>query len=79
MHWTAENTLFDYSVFVVWKMMYINLEKTSLWKECVVMNIRALNKIMKLNMYSLLLQSDIILAVWDALYILTVNCTDFFY
>ena len=43
------------------------------------MNIRELNKITKLNSYSLLLQSDIIFVVARFLFIFTINGNNYFY
>ena len=46
------------------------------YKGCVIVNIQGLNKITKLNSYSLSLQSEIIAVVAGFLYISTVNVID---
>ena len=71
--WTKMTTLFTYSCFIIWK----TIKDTQ--KECVVMNIRALNKIMMSDTYSVSSQINILAAVQEAKYILTVDCASFFY
>jgi len=79
MHWTKENTPFDYPVFVVWKTGYKGPKKNPIRKGCVVVNIHGLNKITEVNSYPIPLQGNIISAVQGAQYISTVDCTGFFH
>ena len=48
-------------------------------KECVMVNIRALNKIMMSDTYSVSLQTDIFVAIQETKYILIIDCVSFFY
>lgn len=56
--WISQLTLFEHSVFVIWKADLIEKRKRK-----VVINIRDLNKIIVLNSYSMLLQIDITVVV----------------
>ena len=75
LEWTKMTTSFTYPCFVVWKIM----KESDIRKECVVMNIRALNKIIMSDVYSVSLQTDILAAVQGTKYISTVDCASFFY
>ena len=66
-------TSFTYSCFIIWKTM------KDTWKECVVVDIRALNKIMMSDTYSVSLQTDILVTIQEAKYISTVDYISFFY
>ncbi len=79
MHWMKKNTLFGYSVFVVWKTVYKEPKKNPIWKGCVVVDIHDLNKITEVNSYLISLQGNIISAVQRAQYISTGDCTGFFH
>ena len=74
MCWTNESTLFSYSVFCVWK-----LDVESQRKDRIVIDIRNLNVITQSNVYSLSLQSEIIMIVRDCDYIFVIDCFAFFY
>ena len=45
----------------------------------IVINIRKLNKIFEFNVYSIFFQSNIIIAVINALYIFVINCARYLY
>ena len=74
MEWTTEATPFTYPCFVVWKNFPDGRKKG-----CVVVDIRALNKITLPDAYPVPSQSDILSAVSGASYITTVDCCSFFY
>ncbi len=67
------STLFNYSVFVVWKL--INDKK----KERIIINIRDLNVITLLDAYFLSLQSDIISTIKKCNYLFVIDCASFFH
>ena len=77
MHWSTDLS-FTFSVFIVWKTIMF-VQDIATWKNCVVVNIWNLNKISISDNYLLSLQSDVTAAVWEVSYIITVNCTEFFY
>ena len=79
MFWSEQLTSFSSSVFIIWKTVYIDQDKTSTQKRRVVVNIQRLNKISVTDIYLLSLQSDITAAVLRCSYILTVDVTDFFH
>ena len=63
MTWTNASMSFEFSVFIVWKTVFMSSEKVSTRKGWVMMNIQGLNKITINDTYLLPLQSDIIAAV----------------
>ena len=65
-------------MFVVWKTVYERLKKISVCKEWVVVDIQGLNKILLEDLYSLLLQDNIVAALQEYLYISTINRLYFF-
>ncbi len=67
------STFFNYSVFVVWKL--INDKK----KKRVVINIRNLNVITLFDVYFLSLQSNIISTIKRCNYLFVIDCASFFY
>lgn len=72
--WTKTLTLFIFSCFVVWWTM-----SDDFCKERVVVNIRALNKIIMSDAYFVSFQADILVTIYRVKFIITVNCTSFFY
>ena len=66
-------TSFFYSVFVIWKIV------NKIRKNQVVVEIRDLNKLFKLNVYSLSLQNDIISKLRKCSHIFVLNVISFFY
>ena len=77
MTWAENHILSDYSVFIVWWDALINDKITK--KEWVVVNLRDFNKIMKSDIYSILLQTNIIQAIAECSYIFILNAVSFFY
>ena len=73
MSWTEKFTIYDYSIFVVWRI--VNDER----KERIMINIRKLNKIFKFNAYLMFFQSNVIAAIMSASYIFIINCAKFFH
>ena len=71
--WITQSTSFNYFLFCVWKN--INDER----KSRVVVDVRDLNVIIELDVYSLSLQSNIIQLVANCIYITMMNCAFFFY
>lgn len=78
MNWTIETTSYVFSVFVIWTTVHY-LDKSSMRKERVVVNIRKLNKIIELDSYSMFLQFDIISNASECLYIEIMNELIFFH
>ena len=70
---------FKFFIFVVWKIVYINLNKKLIWKSKTIIDIRDLNAISITNLYSLLLQEDIIIKLQDCFYIIVVDSSNQFY
>ena len=79
MEWTKSLTPFRALVFVVWKTVFLGLDKIAQKKARVVVDIQALNKVSGTDAYPLLLQSDIISVVQGCGYISTVDVTGFFH
>ena len=79
MTWINASTQFGFSVFIVWKTVFMNLKKVSTKKRWVMMNIWGLNKIAINDAYPLPLQSDIIAAVQGSSHISTVDRMNFFH
>ena len=71
-------TSYDYSIFVIWRIIQL-FDKKSKRKKQAIIDIRDLNKIIKSNNYSMQLQFDIISIVQNCLYIIIVNYNEFFY
>ena len=76
MSWTTESTFFFYSIFCVWKS---DVDDDDLQKSRSIINIKSLNVITQSNAYSLPLQSEIIVAVRNCLYISVIDYFVFFY
>ncbi len=72
--WTTSFISFIYFCFMIWKNL---LNETQ--KDRVVVDIWALNKIIMLNIYLVLSQTNILIAVQEIKYIFTVDCSFFFY
>ena len=77
MTWAENYISSDYSIFVVWQDVLINDKITK--KEWVVINLRDFNKIMKSDIYSIFLQTDIIQAIAECSYISVLDAVSFFY
>ena len=78
MNWIIEITSHEYSIFVIWRIIQL-FDKKSKRKNRAIINIRNLNKITKSNNYSMQLQFDITSIVQNCLYIIIVNCNEFFH
>ena len=76
--WIIKITSHEYSIFVMWRTIQL-FDKKSKRKNRAIIDIRDLNKITKSNNYSMQLQFDIISIVQDCLYIIIVNCNEFFH
>ena len=74
MSYTTDSTPFSYPCFVVWRPMPDGTKGAR-----AVMDIRGLNAITIPDAYPLPLQSEIIIAVRDCMYISVVDCTSFFH
>ena len=53
MFWSISLILFNFSIFIIWKIVLKRVKKVLVRKEQVVINIRNLNKIKIDNLYSL--------------------------
>ena len=78
MKFSFQSTLFDWSIFVIWRIIE-KFDKQSERKNRVVIDIRDLNKIIVIDFYSLLLQSDITFLMSRCYYIIVIDVADFFY
>ena len=73
MSWTKRFTIYNYSIFVVWRI--VNDER----KEKIMIDIRKLNKIFEFDAYSMFFQLNVTAAVMSASYISVMNCASFFH
>ena len=69
----TEFTFFNFSCFVVWK------KSSDKKKSRVIVDIRELNVISRLDVYSISLQVDVLQAMQNCIHISIVDCFDFFY
>ena len=76
-YWTQSSALYACSVFVTWQIMYKN-EKL-IQKKWAVIDLQELNHATVSDVYSLLLQLNIIMSILSCKYISVMNRTDFFY
>lgn len=74
--WFTDLTSFAFSVFVVWRTVYVDSERKFERKRRVVIDIRDLNRIIVTNLYSISLQSDIVFFVRDCTQISVIDCSD---
>ena len=68
--------LFEFFIFVMWKIVYVNLNKKFIRKDKAIIDIRNLNVISVTNLYSLSLQEDIIIKLQNCSHIIVVNDND---
>ena len=73
LHYTTQFIAYNYLMFIIWR------DTSNDWKRHVVINIRDLNEIMKNDIYSLLLQFDIIVNVADFSFISIFNAVNYFH
>ena len=77
MKWFSRFTFFEYSVFVIWKIV---IKKTNLRKKKrVIINICDLNQIIQTNAYFMSFQFDIITVVTECSHISIVDVQKYFY
>ena len=77
-NWIRDATSYDFFVFVVWKIVHA-LNKNSIKKNKVVIDIRDFNKMSKSNDYFMSLQSNIINFVNERSYVNVMNAIEFFH
>ena len=77
MKWAENHTLSDYSIFVVWQDALIDSKITK--KKQIIIDFKNLNKITKSDIYSILLQTNIIQAIAEYSYISVLDAVSFFY
>ena len=73
MTWIIQSTLFNFSIFVIWRKIVIDV------KSKIMMNIWELNKMIKIDSYSLSLQSNFINFIIDYDYINIVDVIEWFH
>ena len=76
-YWIQDSALYACSVFVTWWIVYKN--RKLIWKKQAVINLQELNQVTISDVYSLSLQSNIIMLILSCKYISMINKTDFFY
>ena len=76
-YWTQSSAFYTCSVFVTWWTVYKN--KKLIQKEWAVIDLQELNQVTVSDVYSLSLQSDIIMSILSCKYISMMNEIDFFY
>ena len=77
MNWSTNHSSSKYSVFMTWKNVEHN-EKI-IKKAKIVVNIHNLNKLIISDIYSMSLQSEIIIIIINKNYISVIDVTTFFY
>ena len=78
MQYFSKSTIHDYFVFVISRIIFkSNQELVN--KEWIMINIWNLNKITKIDTYSMFLQFEIIVSITKCEYIFIVNATTFFH
>ena len=63
MNWFIKFISFIFSVFMIYKIVYVNSKKIAKRKKKVIINIRELNKIIISNNYSIPFQKDIVIVI----------------
>ena len=76
-YWIQSSAFYAYLIFMTWQTVYKN-EKL-IQKEWAIINLWKLNHVTVSDVYSLLLQSNIITLILSCKYISMMNRTDFFY
>ena len=77
MQWSKNFTSFEYSVFVMWKIVFKN--GTSIRKNRVVIDIREFNDIIQIDAYPMPTQTKIIISVIECSHIFIMNAQKYFY
>ena len=78
MQWFFKFTSFEFSIFVIWRIVSNDLDEESKKKHRIVTNIRELNKLIITNEQSILMQIDIIALMRDCEHISLMNDFVFF-
>ena len=73
MNWTTKFTSFFFSCFIIWHTLLNNMQK-----DCVIIDIKALNKINISDVYSMSLQTNILVTVQRVKFIFIVDCSAYF-
>ena len=73
MIWSTQSTIFNFSIFVVWRDIFND------FKNKVIVNIKNLNKVTKIDTYFMSLQTNIINVVVDFNYIFIVDVINWFH
>ena len=77
MNWLINHLLSEYSVFMTWKNVEHN--EKMIRKIRIIVNVCNLNKLIIFDIYSMLLQSEIIAMITDKNYISIIDVITFFY
>ena len=77
MRWSKQSIFFEYPVFVIWKIVIKN--EKSIRKNRIVIDIRELNEIIQIDVYSMSIQANIITTVIDCTHIFIVDAQGYFY
>ena len=77
MFWSNNHISSEYSVFVVWRNQLV--DEKIIKKNRIIVDFQELNKIIKSDIYFIFLQTDMINAVAECLYISIIDAVFFFY
>ena len=69
MNWFIKLISLIFSIFVVYKIIYVDLKKIAKRKKKMIINIRKLNKIIVLNNHLISLQKDIVIVILKYIFI----------
>ena len=78
-NWFIKFISFVFSVFVIYKIVYVDLKKIAKRKEKVIINIRGLNKIIISNNHSIPFQKDIVIVIQKYIFINVIDCNEQFH
>ena len=79
MNWFIKLISFTFSIFVIYKTVYVDPKKTAKRKKRVVINIRELNKIIVSNNHPIPLQKDIVIIIQKCIFINVIDCNEQFH
>ena len=74
--WSNNLIFFKYFVFVMWKIV---IKKKFVRKNQIVVNIRNLNQITQIDVYSMFVQTNIIVAIFECFHIFIIYVQNYFY
>ena len=69
MNWFIKFTSLIFSIFLIYRNVYIDSKKTSKRKKIILINIRKLNKIIISNNHSISLQKNIVIVIQKCIFI----------